>query len=231
MPEPTILCCGPALDPGESASSLEMLRRISLAGAAKFVVTTSKFDAGDDVKAVNVEGSYPAEPAVLQTLVRWAEGDGLQDPAFRDGYDLYCLSRILERHKRFEYAVLLRGGASTFDSRWSALRDEVNDRLVVTFDEDNAGVGIANSRPSLLIDLGDERTLDFLAAALELYSTGAVFGMAEYSLDRALSIALSSVERRSSLLRAADEVVEQPAETDGPSRDRSDQDRSSIETE
>ena len=99
LSEPTILLCGPALDAEESAVSLEVLRQVALPGAAKFLVTTGKFDTEGAAKGFNVEADYPAEPAYLQTLLRWSAAGGLDDPRFRDGYDLYCLGRILARHR------------------------------------------------------------------------------------------------------------------------------------
>ncbi len=127
----------------------------------------------------------PSSP-YLQTLLRWAEGDSLADPRFRDGYDLYCLRRILARHGRFDFAVVLRAGAASFEARWPELRKSVEGRLFLTFDD--------GSLRSLLIDLRDERSAAFLDAAWQLYLTGAVYGIDAYSLDSALRLAVAAVE-------------------------------------
>lgn len=194
MPEPLILICGPALDANESAASLDLLRQVTLPNAVKFLVTTGKFDAEGAAKTVNVEADYPADPAYLQTLLRWAEIRELADPRFRDGFDLYCLRRILARFKKFDYAVLLRGGASNLKARWPKLQGSIEGRVFLTFHGAASAGGAASPGPSLLIDFQDKRSAAFLDAAWELYLSGAVYGMADYSLDGALGTALDTVE-------------------------------------
>jgi hypothetical protein len=195
-----MLLCGPALDTNESAASLDMLRQVTLSNAAKFVVTTAKFDAQDIAKSVNVQADNPREPAYLQTILNWSEIGDLADPRFRDGYDLYCLQRILARQKRFDYAVMLRGSApATFEARWPELQRAVEGRLFLTLDEEPAIDSTAARLPTFLIDLRDERVGAFLDAAWQLYLTGAVYGLTAYSLERALSIALDSIELEASL--------------------------------
>ena len=61
----------------------------NLPNATKFVITTGKFDAEKAASTFNIEGSYPAEPAHLQTLARYAAA-GPGEQCFRDGYDLFC---------------------------------------------------------------------------------------------------------------------------------------------
>ena len=192
LSEPSILLCGPALDVAESAASLEMLRRVALPGAIKFVVTTGKFDAEGAAKGFNVEADYPAEPACLQTLLRWSETGGLTDPRFRDGYDLYCLLRVLARHGPFDFAVLLRGEGASLETSWPELRNAVVERLFLTFGDE--------ASPSLLIDLQDSRAAAFRETVWQLYLTGAVYGIEGYTLDRALGLALEAMELERSLL-------------------------------
>ena len=205
MPETSILLCGPALDARESAASLELLRQITVPNAAKFVVTTAKFDAQDVAKSVNVQSDYPAEPAYLQTLLNWSEIGDPGDPRFRDGYDLYCLRRILARHKRFDYAVMLRGAAHTVETRWPELQRSLEDRLFLIVGEEPPSNSTAARLPTFVINLRDERVDAFLDAASQLYLTGAVYGLTAYSLDTALSIALDSVQLEASLRAEAEE--------------------------
>ena len=183
------MLCGPALDAEESAASLELLRQVTLPNASKFLVTTGKFDAEGAAKSSNVEADYPPEPAQLQTVLRWAEGAGLTDPRFRDGYDLYCLRRIIARHGGFDHAVILRSGAAGLEARWSELKNSVEGRPFLTF-----GGGASGAGPSLLIDLRDERAVPLLDAACEFYLTGGVYGMDEYSLELALQTATDAIE-------------------------------------
>ena len=191
LSEPTILLCGPALDAAESAASLEMLRQVALPGAAKFLVTTGKFDTEGAAKAFNVEADYPAEPAYLQTLLRWSEAGGLDDRRFRDGYDLYCLRRILARHGPFDFAVLLRGDAASLEAGWPELGKEVDGRLFLTFGDE--------ASPSLLVDLQDARAAAFLDTAWRFYVTGAVYGIDGYALDGALGLVLHPIDPEPSL--------------------------------
>lgn len=208
MPEPSILLCGPALDAEESAASLDLLRQVTLPNATKYLVTTGKFDSEGAAKTVNVDADYPADPAHLKTLAAWADAGSLGDPRFRDGYDLYCLRRIIARFKGFDYAVLLRSGAAAFQDRWPKLEEGVRGRFFQTFGRPSGATG-----KNLVIDLRDERSADFLDAAWEFYSAGAVYGMQGYSLDLALSTAVDSVglERK---LRDGARLASAPSATD-----------------
>jgi hypothetical protein len=199
LSEQSLLLCGPALDANESAASLDVLRQITLPDAAKFVVATAKFDAQGVAKSVNVQSDYPGEPPYLETLLRWSGTGDLADPRFRDGYDLYCLRRILARQRGFDFAVMLRGGAATFEARWPELQRSVEGRLFLTFDEEGGIDSTAAPVSSFLIDLRDERAGAFLDAGWQLYVTGAVYGLTAYSLGGALSIALDAVQLERSL--------------------------------
>ncbi len=205
MPDPTILLCAPALDADESAAGLDVLRRVKLRGSAKFLVTTGKFDAQGDAKTVNVESDYPPEPALLQTLLRWTESDALSDPRFRDGYDLFCFRRVLSRFKKFEKAVLLRKGADALQKNWPELKTPLKGQLFVTFSDRVPARPRTADNLSLLIDLTDERWAGFLDLALELYLTGAVYGMERYSLHLALSTALKALDIEQELSRPGPE--------------------------
>lgn len=210
MPEPAILLCGPALDTEGSAASLDLLRQVTLPNATKYLVTTGKFDAEGDAKTVNVETDYPADPPHLQSLLRWAELNDPEDGRFRDGYDLYCLRRILTRFKKFDYAVVLRDGAAGLPGWWPELQDTLADRIFLTFDEQGPGGGTVSSRPSLIIGLRDIRTPAFLDAAWELYRTGAVYGIEPYSIVRAFDAALAAVELEQALGQPPEEEDAEP---------------------
>jgi hypothetical protein len=188
------MLCGPALNAEESERSLEALRDVTLAGAAKFLITTGKFETDGAARSVNVEADYPAEPAYLRTLLSWAQIGDLSDPRFRDGYDLYCVRRVLARHGPFDVAVVLRGGAASFESRWPELLKSVEGRLFVTFDGDAAAALTPGVGSNILFDLRDDRAPAFLEAAMQLFLTGSVYGMSDYTLDRALGVALEAVE-------------------------------------
>jgi hypothetical protein len=127
-------------------------------------------------------------------LLSWAEIGGLSDPRFRDGYDLYCVRRVLGRHGPFDVAVVLRGGAASFESRWPELLKSVEGRLFVTFDGDAAAALTPGVGSNILFDLRDDRAPAFLEAAMQLFLTGSVYGMSDYTLDRALGVALEAVE-------------------------------------
>lgn len=201
LSESTILLCGPALNAAESAASLEKLRALNLPGGAKFLVTTGKFDTEGVAKGVNVEADYPSEPPFLQTLLTWSDAGGLPDPRFRDGYDLYCLRRVLARFQPFEFAVLLRQDAGNLEERWPELRKSVDGHLFLTFGN--------QSSPSLLVDLKDARATAFLESAWQLYITGAIYGLDDYAFDRALGLALTAVEPQTSsrnFTRGTDEI-------------------------
>jgi len=203
LPEPSILLCGPAAQTEESAASLDLLRQVGLPNAVKYLVTTGKFDSEGAAKTVNVEGDYPADTAYLQTLLRWAEIRDLHDPRFRDGYDLYCLRRIIARFKGSDYAVLLRNGATAFERQWPKLQKSIRGRLFQTFGRSTAARGQVPGK-NLIVDLKDERCADFLDAAWELYATGAVYGINEYSLDFALGTALDALRVERMLRQAAE---------------------------
>lgn len=186
MSEPRILLCAPALTADESASGLEMLRALSLPGATKVLVTTGKFDTEKEAQAFNIEAGYPGETAHLQTLSRWAEVTEWPDARFRDGYDLFCLQRILSQREGFDIAVLLRDGFD-FESRRSNLSDDLNGRMFLTREMSEGG-------GNLLINLADPRANRFLNRAVHFYLTGRAYALEPYDFDRALTIAAETVE-------------------------------------
>lgn len=203
MPDPRILVCGPALNGAESASRLAMLRGVSLPNATKFLVTTGKFDAQTDARTFNIEAQYPAETAYLQTLARWAEVPDWPDARFRDGYDLFCLQRVLTANPGFDIAVLLRE-ATDFETRWPALVRDLNGQLYLTLETIDSSA--ANSGPSLLINMTDQRAKVFLDLASQIYLAGASYAIEPYSLDRALDLAVESLSLESSLKYALGEA-------------------------
>ena len=192
MSDPKILLCGPALDLQESAARLEMLRQITLPNATKFVVTTGKFDAKKEARTFNIEADYPTEPALLQTLAAEAVGSDLRDRRFRDGYDLFCLRRILAAHEGFDLALLLRE-ADRFEDRWPELRSSIRNELFLTFAEQRPEGDELNSATNLLINLRDKRAAAFLDRVATVYASGAAYAMTHYSLDAALSLSWNSL--------------------------------------
>lgn len=220
MPEPSILLCGPARDADESAASLALLRTVTLPSAAKYLVTTGKFDGEGEAKTVNVEADYPDDPPHLQTLLRWAEAGNPEDPRYRDAYDLYCLRRILTRSGKADYAVVLREGANRFQERWPEIQGSLEGRLFLTFDDGAVATG-SGSRPSLLVNLQDDRSPAFLDAVWELYRTGAIYGMEDYTFEKALTAAVEAVELELRLFGSVEGSAPQPlADAQDPSTDR-----------
>ena len=200
MPEERILLCGPALSADECAESLEQLRRVTLPGAAKYVVTATKFDTQRSARTFNpeAEAGYPAEPAYLQTLAAWAEFPYRSDPCFRDAYDVFCMRQIVARHGPFDYAILIRR-AGDFENSWPELQSHVDGRLFLTFEPDAGESGRANSaetavQPNLLVRLADARSVAFLEMVSEFYSSGAAYSLTPYSLDRALAAAADALQ-------------------------------------
>ena len=186
MSDPRILLCGSALTADKSSSGLDMMRAVSLADATKVLVTTGKFDTQKEARAFNIEAGYPAETALLQTLSRWAEVPKWPDIRFRDGYDLFCLQRILGHYDGFDIAVLLRDG-SGFEARRASLLRDLGDGLFLTTD---TGEGAAN----LLIRVADPRAEVFLDRAVQFYVTGRAYALEPYDLVQALTLAARTVE-------------------------------------
>lgn len=191
MSEPRLLICGPAINAAESARCLGMMRDIDAPNATKFVITTGKFDAEKAASTFNIEASYPAEIAELQTLARAAEPEGAGEQCFRDAYDLYCLRRLVEERQGFEFAVLMRNAVG-FDELWPGLHSRVRGKLFLTFaPEPGEEPGVVAT--NLVIDLTDERAGPFLDAIGEVYASGASYSIADYSLDAGLHVALEAM--------------------------------------
>jgi hypothetical protein len=200
LSELRVLVCGPAINAAESAERLEMLAGINLPNATKFVITTGKFDAEKAASTFNIEGSYPAEPAHLQTLARYAAA-GPGEQCFRDGYDLFCFRRLVMERKGFALAVLLRN-AGGFDDRWPELRSALNDKLFLTFVPKSVEQVGELGATNLIIDLTDERAGPFLERVGEVYASGASYAITSYSLDAALRLGLEAMELEEVLTRA-----------------------------
>jgi hypothetical protein len=194
MSDRRILLCAPALTADESSSALKVLRDLSLAGATKFLVTTGKFDTQKQARAFNIEASYPAETALLQTLARWADVCEWRDARFRDAHDLFCLQRILIQNEGFDIAVLLRNPRD-FEARWDKLLQGLEGRLFLTdTTEDEA---------NLLIDIANPRATDFLDRAVQFYLSGRAYALEHYDLDHSLKVAAKVVELESSFEHTA----------------------------
>jgi hypothetical protein len=199
LSDPRILLCGPAIDSAESGARLEMLRQIELPNATKFVVTTGKFDGQKPARTFNVEANYPSQPARLLTLARWACCGAAPEPRFRDGYDLFCLDRILDESGGFDLAMLVRD-ATGLEQRWPELRSSIGDELFLTFRAASHGAAAAADAVNVLFNLthpGSRRFFDHISG---LYRDGAFYGIEDYSLGKALDLAFQSM-RIEALLR------------------------------
>jgi hypothetical protein len=192
LSDPSILICGPALDAAESADRLEMLRIVPWPNAKKYVVTTGKFDAGKLAKSININAQYPPEPVYLQTLAGWVGFPDRSGPRFRDGYDLFCLRKILTKDGGFDYAILLRE-AIGFQDHWQNLRASVEDRIFLTFHDGLSDASDLSASCNVLFDLRDRRALRTLDLAWELYLTGAVYALTSYNLNHALTLAVDAL--------------------------------------
>jgi hypothetical protein len=163
------------------ADALEMLQQVNLPNTTKVVVTQGKFDTQKAAKTFNLEAGYPPDPPRLHSVAAWA-GMPVQSAAqHSDGLDLFALRAVILRDGPFDYAVLLRGRTS-FDDRWAELREQVNSRLFVVFQED-----------VVLFDLRGPLAAAFLDRAWELYVTGTVYAIAGYSLQAGLALAADAV--------------------------------------
>lgn len=182
MPDPRVLICGPAINAAETAEGLEILSGISLDGATKVVVTSGKFDAEGAARTFNAESGYPAYPAQLESLSRWAGVEEWPDRRFRDGYDLINLARILRNEGEFDLAVLLRDGDG-FDDRWPTLVSELETDPFLTFAAEDG------ARESLLLNLRVPTTRSILDLACDFYLSGRSFALSPYSLKAVLDIA------------------------------------------
>jgi hypothetical protein len=183
---------------------------VSWANVTKFVATVGKFDAEGTARCVNVEADYPAEPAYLQTLSRWSETSAEPDQRFRDGYDLYCFRRIVERHSRFEYAVLLREDPIDPSANMSELVAGMEGNLFRTFVQDFRS---DTASSNLIVELRNPLIPAFLEIASDLYRSGAVYGMADYSLESALRVALGALEAEQAQASVVEDAPEEETAT------------------
>ena len=188
MSDPGLLVLGPAIDADESAHSLANLVRVDLPGATKFVVTRGKFPTDGPVKTFNIDTGYPAEIAELRTLATFAGHDFRQDPRFRDGYDLFCIRRLLERNGGFDRLLLLRD-PDGFEAHWPGVQASAADRLFAT-DPDGR---------NLLLNLADPSSRAMIEMAWALYHSGAAYSLHPYGLAGALTAASEAVEFVASL--------------------------------
>lgn len=190
MSDPDLLICAAALDNRESEAQLDALRRLSVVNSSKFLVVTGKFETQKDARSFNVEAQYPAETALLQTVARWADAPSWPDPHFRDGYDLFCLRRVLEGQGDFGLALLWRDGMD-FAEHWPKLREDLGDSLFLTFGVAQTASGSAG--PNLLVNLERSGAGSFLSRAVNFFITGRSFAIEPYSLARCLELAAETV--------------------------------------
>jgi hypothetical protein len=179
-----LLILGPALDPQETERSLACLGAIALPNAVKIVVTRGKYDAGTAAKTFNIDSGYPAEIALLQTLATWAGRDHRSDPCFRDGYDLFCIRRLLDRNAGFAQLLLMRDCAGV-EQQWPEMLARAADDLFAV----SAGDG-----RNLLVNLADPRSGALLDLVWSLYRSGAAYAIEPYSLGAAMGIAREALD-------------------------------------
>jgi hypothetical protein len=195
LSDPRILLCAPAIDTSQAHAQIEMLERANLPNAIKFVVTTGKFDAGGIARTFNVEANYPAEPTILHTLACWLETPDLYDQRFRDGYDLFCLRRLLSEHTKFDLAVMLRD-PSGLENRWTEFLAQLEVHPFIAFD---GQMTTAGARTNLVVDLRNRQARALLDVLGELYEAGLAYAITDYSLERAMHLALRSLQMREAL--------------------------------
>lgn len=198
MSDPRILLWGPAIDASETRARIEMLERANLPNATKFAVTTGKFDARGNARTFNVEANYPAEPAKLHTLACWVETADLHDQRFRDGYDLFCLRRLLEEHSKFDLAVMLRDPRGLED-RWTAVLAHLEAHPFMVFGGEATQDSTAATGTNLVVDLRNRHARPLLEVVGEVYQAGLAYAITDYSLERSLDLALRSLQIREAL--------------------------------
>jgi hypothetical protein len=175
---------GPAFDAEESRRSVENLHRLDLTGAVGFVVTRGKFDAGTAVKTFNIDAGYPAEIAELQSLATMAGQRFRYDDRFRDGYDLFCIRRLLAKHDGFMRLLLMRDPAG-LEQAWPDLAKRAASELFAVDGKTGRNV---------LLNLGEPRCRACLEHAWTLFATGAAYAIAPYSLTTALAVAREAAD-------------------------------------
>ena len=188
MSDPRILLLGPALLPEESETSLKRLQQLSLPNATRLLITIGKFDTRRKALTVNVESGYPEEPALLQTFAAWADVPYGSDPRFRDGYDLFCLRRALERSDDFDFAVLVR--SDDLHLAWPQLRTDVRDQLFST----SAGLQDGVERDLIVFNVRDPRRTRFLDVLWDFYISGSAYSLSPYITEEALRLAAEAVQ-------------------------------------
>jgi hypothetical protein len=189
------------MNAAETAASLELLSAISLDGATKVVVTNGKLETGGVARTFNAESGYPAYPALLETLSRWAEVENWPDRRFRDGFDLMNLGRILQKETEFDFAVLLRDGEG-FEERWPALLSEMGTDPYLTFAPDKH-----EGPENLLLNLRAPPTRSVLDLACDFYLSGRSFAVSPYNLKAVLDIAREAAGLMGELGLAGDSPI------------------------
>jgi hypothetical protein len=192
LPDPRILVLGAASNAAQSEEAVARLGRVDLPNVSKYVVTAGKFDSRAIAATLNVEAGYPAEPAVLHTLAAWAERQKPADLRFRDGYDLYCLRRLLANGAEGDLALILRDDTD-LETVWPDLQEQIAGQLFLTFPLGNSVL------PSILFNLNGPEASAFLDSAWELYLSGSVYAMDPYSLQRALTTASDALRLQASI--------------------------------
>jgi hypothetical protein len=204
LPDPSVLIVATALNMSEAERSLEVLKSIDLPNAVKCVAGPGKVDTRKQAKAFNIESGYPSEPAHLHTLGAWAGTESLTDECFRDGYDLFCLRRLLHDDDAFDFALLVCAPVH-LHTDWSCLQAAVSDKLFLKFGAEISGES-AGGRPNIAFNLRNDRSADFLDASWELFKTGAAYAIAPYSFEAILCTAQNALGIVNEVRAATDRV-------------------------
>jgi len=177
-----ILLLGPSPDRMPPAEALEMLRPTELPKLTKCVLTDAKFETAKAAKTFNIQANYAAEPEQLRTLAAWS---GLKDGAaeqLADGLEIFALRAVIERDGPFGYIVLQRHVAD-LARRWPAMAEEADEKLYLDLGDGNVLLSLRAPRGSAIVD-----------CLWELYLSGAVYGLIDYSFRAAATAAAQAAE-------------------------------------
>lgn len=164
--------------------AFEILAALRSTGVELLLFTDRKFDGRKLVTVRNIEADYPVDMVALRNMALLAKASGATCDYYRDGYEMLCLVRAMDKGMRGRCLLLRdRGAPTAADLDWLQRKDAEPFRIA----------GADGNRDSFLFDCSQELTRRAIALTVDFYRSGSLLSLSVPSLSHALRVALGSI--------------------------------------
>ncbi len=176
-----------AQDRPATEAAFAMLSQVKDKGLRRLLISTERFDGKGRVKMQNLNAGYGAEPVALRNVLTRALGRESQGVLADDAMDLLCLGPLLERDGLD--AIVLMRCTTDFGAEVRAWLDSPPDLPFLSL-----GTGSDPTRTTAF-RMDHPKLAILVDLSLDMFRSGAVFGLDPYSFDTVLHSAWATAQR------------------------------------